>query len=85
MTQPRTGPARGSAEFNRQVAELLQEASVTYLHAPTWDRLRQRDELAARALPGRQTARPPRGGASEEVFQWEGRWTHHQKLSEQTP
>jgi hypothetical protein len=48
ITQPRTGPARGWVEFNRQVAELLQEGSVTYLHAPTWDRLRDRDELAAR-------------------------------------
>jgi hypothetical protein len=35
-------------ELNRQVAELLQDGSVTYLHAPTWDAVRRRDELAAR-------------------------------------
>lgn len=48
VTQPRTGPARGGVELNRQVADLLQDGSVTYLHAPTWDGLRRRDELAAR-------------------------------------
>ncbi len=46
--EPRTGPGRGWAELNRQMAALLQEGSVTYLHAPTWDKLRERDELAAR-------------------------------------
>jgi len=46
--EPRSGPGRGWAELNRHMAALLQEGSVTYLHAPTWDQLRARDELAAR-------------------------------------
>jgi hypothetical protein len=66
--QPHAGPALGWAEVTRQVAELLQDGRVTYLHAPTWDRLRDRDELAARLWAFLETEEMPRLGRRYRVF-----------------
>jgi hypothetical protein len=63
-----SGPVQGWAEFNRQVAEVLQEPSVTYLHAPTWDRLRERDELASRLWVFLETQEMPTLGRRYDLF-----------------
>ena len=42
------GGGRGSVAISEQIAYLLQRGSVTYLHAPTWDAIAARDQVAAR-------------------------------------
>jgi hypothetical protein len=66
--QPGAGPGCGWAEITRQVAELLQEGRAAYLHAPTWDRLRERDELAARLWAFFETEEMPSLGRRYRVF-----------------
>jgi hypothetical protein len=61
-----SSPAHGWAEFNRQVAELLQEGSVT--HALTWDRIRERDELASRLWCFLETEEMPTLGRRYDLF-----------------
>lgn len=48
IRQPRTGPGRGWAMLSEEVAHLLRQGSVTYLHGPTWDAIAAQDEIAAR-------------------------------------
>ncbi|MBJ7601194.1 hypothetical protein [Candidatus Nephthysia bennettiae] len=42
------GRGVGWVEISEPIARLLAEGSFTYLHQPTWDELRQDDDLAAR-------------------------------------
>ncbi len=42
------GGGKGWVKISEAVAHLLQEGSVTYLHAPTWDAIRSEDEVAGR-------------------------------------
>lgn len=48
IRQPRTGPGRGWAMLSEELAQLLRQGSVTYLHAPTWDAIAAQDEIAGR-------------------------------------
>ena len=42
------GGGRGWAALSEQIAYLIRRGSVTYLHAPTWDAIAGRDEIAGR-------------------------------------
>jgi len=48
IARPRTGPGRGWAMLSEEVANLLRQGSITYLHAPTWDAIAAQDEIAGR-------------------------------------
>lgn len=48
IARPRTGPGRGWAMVSEEVANLLRQGSITYLHAPTWDAIAAQDEIAGR-------------------------------------
>jgi len=68
VEEARGRPGQGWVELNRQVAELLEEAEVTYLHAPTWDRIRERDEVASRLWVFLETQEMPTLGRRYELF-----------------
>ena len=44
----RTSAGRGWVKLSEQIAFLLSRGSVTYLHAPAWDAIVRRDEIAGR-------------------------------------
>lgn len=59
--EPRSGPGRGWAELNRHMAALLQEGSVTYLHAPlVWDSLDRKGQHSSPGFLRSPCSRPAR-------------------------
>lgn len=66
--EARDRPGDGWVELSRHVAELLQDGRVTYLHAPTWDRMREQDEVASRLWVFLETQEMPTLGRRYEVF-----------------
>ena len=58
----------GWADLSREVAEHLQRGTVVHLDASTWDRLRERDELAARLWGFLETQEMPTLGRRYELF-----------------
>jgi hypothetical protein len=57
-----SGPKEGAVWIGSRIAELVEHGSIVYLHRPTWDAIRQADELAGRLwtfLEGERLPAPP--------------------------